>query len=119
MGEGEGEGGRPTDHLALRVVLRSVARALELVLSPDPGDDAAKMGADSVDSEVLYGTISTNDKVGGVSPESLGKRVVSSLMGGEPGLCLHVISEGVLGSNATASTSSALGDKEKGIGNGL
>jgi hypothetical protein len=119
VGKGEGEGGRSTNNLALGVVLGSMARALELVLSSDPRDDAAKMGADGIDSEVLNGTIGTDDEVGGVTPEALGKRVVSSLVGGEPRGGLDVSSEGILSSNSTASSPSRLGNEEEGIGNSL
>lgn len=96
-----------------------MAGALELVLSSDPRNHAAQMGADCIDSKVLNGSISADNEVGGVSPQPLGKRVVAGLMCSEPGGCLDVSSECILGSNASASTAGCLGNKEKSIGNGL
>ena len=46
VGKSKGEGGRSTDNMSVRGVLRSVARALELVGSRRPWDNATQMSAD-------------------------------------------------------------------------
>lgn len=65
--EREGQRRRATDDLALGVVLGTVAGALELVLGRDPGNDAAKMGADGVQAEALDLAVGVHDEVRGVT----------------------------------------------------
>ena len=67
VSEGEGQRGGTADDLALVVVLGAVARALELVLSLVPGDNAAKVGAHSVEAEIGNGAVGLDDDVSGVT----------------------------------------------------
>lgn len=57
----------PADDLALVVVLAAVARALELVLSLVPGDDAAQVRAHGVQAVVSQGAVVLHDQVRGVA----------------------------------------------------
>ena len=65
--ERERERCRTTDDLALRVVLRPVARALELVLCGHPRHNAAEVRADRVQAEALDLFVTVDDQVGGVT----------------------------------------------------
>ena len=58
---------RPTDNLALVVVLGSVARAEELVLGGVPRHDTTKMRADGVDPVGGEGLVGLHDKVGRIT----------------------------------------------------
>ena len=63
MREREGQRRGAADHLALVVVLRAVARALELVLRLVPRDDAAEVRADRVEAKVRDGAVVLDDDV--------------------------------------------------------
>lgn len=63
----EGQGGGAADHLALVVVLRAVARALEFVLCLVPGHDAPEVRAHGVDAVVLNAAVILHHEVRGVT----------------------------------------------------
>ena len=63
MREREGQRRGAADHLALVVVLRPVARALELVLRLVPRDDAAEVRAVRVEAKVRDGAVVLDDDV--------------------------------------------------------
>mmetsp|Transcript_35399 Transcript_35399/g.78577 ORF Transcript_35399/g.78577 Transcript_35399/m.78577 type:complete len:297 (+) Transcript_35399:139-1029(+) len=114
--QGQRQGSRAADHLALSVVLGAVAWALELVLSTNPRDDAAQVGAHGVDTEVLNVAILVHHQVGWVTLQALGQRVVTLGVGLQPLGSLDVVAQGILGSLAATSTTGALGDEEQGVG---
>lgn len=82
MREREGKGRGAADDLTLRVVLRSVAGALELVLGGVPGNDAAQVRAHGVEAELLDARV-RDDEVGGVTLQ------IAALSG--PGACRHSV----------------------------
>ena len=63
VGKGEGKGGGTADDGTGGGVLGSVAGAHELVVGSGPRDDAAKVGADSVEAVGLKGLVVLDDKV--------------------------------------------------------
>ena len=105
MREREAERRRAADHLTLGVVLRAVARALELVLSLVPGDDATQVRAHRVQTKVRERPILLDDQVRGVTLQALRERVVARQVRLEPRRLLDVVTvrilRGLTGATAT------------------
>ena len=103
--EREAERRRAADHLTLGVVLRAVARALELVLSLVPGDDATQVRAHRVQTKVSERPILLDDQVRGVTLQALRERVVARQVRLEPRRLLDVVTvrilRGLTGTTAT------------------
>jgi len=103
--EREAERRRAADHLTLGVVLRAVARALELVLSLVPGDDATQVRAHRVQTKVSERPILLDDQVSGVTLQALRERVVARQVRLEPRRLLDVVTvrilRGLTGTTAT------------------
>jgi len=97
--------------------LRSVARAHELVVGGRPWDNTSQMGAHGIKAVVLKGSISLNNKVCGITLQTLGKRVVSRLLLRQVSLLEKLISKGILGRDSAVSTSGARGEEEKNVWN--
>ena len=103
--ERKAERRRAADHLTLGVVLRAVARALELVLSLVPGDDATQVRAHRVQTKVRERPILLDDQVSGVTLQALRERVVARQVRLEPRRLLDVVTvrilRGLTGTTAT------------------
>lgn len=105
MCERKAERRRAADHLSFGVVLRAVARALELVLSLVPGDDATQVRAHRVQTKVSERPILLDDQVSGVALQALRERVVARQVRLEPRRLLDVVTvrilRGLTGTTAT------------------
>merc|ERR1719203_602219 len=118
VGKSKGKGGGSTNDSASGGVLRSMARAHELVVGGRPRDDASQVGAHGVEAVGLKGSIILDDKVGGIALKSLSEGVVTGLVGGKVLLLVEVVSKGILGGDSAVSTSGARGEEEEDVGNG-
>ena len=101
----------------IETYLRSVARAHELVVGGRPWDDTSQMGAHGIKAEALKGSISLNNKVCGITLQTLGEGVVSGLLLGQVSLLEEFVSKGILGRDSAVSTSGARGEEEKDVWN--
>lgn len=106
MRESQAQRRRASDDFAVFVVLRTVARAHELILSLVPRDNAAEMSANSIDSEVFNATLS-GDQVCCISLKALHELVVARFVRSRPCRQFDVITDPVLSSETAASTASA------------
>ena len=75
MGNGETEGSWSSNDFTVRVILRAMTRAHELVFSLVPWNNASQMGTDCIDSKV-FDTIRGGNKVCGITFKPLNKRSV-------------------------------------------
>merc|ERR1711907_304002 len=64
MGEGERKGGGSSNDVPIRRILRSVARAHELVVGSRPWDDATQVSAHSVQTEAFDRVVVLHNDVG-------------------------------------------------------
>lgn len=116
MNQGQRQGSRSTDNLALVVVLGSMARAKELVLGGVKRHDAAKVGADRVDPVGGEGLVGLHDEVRRITLESLCERAVVGAVRLEPFLDEDVVAELVLGDGPAGVAPGAGGDEEGAVG---
>jgi hypothetical protein len=117
VGKGKWKGSRSTDNSSGGGVLRSVAWAHELVVGSRPWDNTSQVSAHSIKTIVLKRSVLLNNKVCGISLKTLGKRVVTSLVGGEVILLKQIISKSILGGDSSSSTSGTRGDEEEDVRN--
>jgi len=118
VGKSKGKRGGSTNDGAGGGVLRSVARAHELVVGGRPRDDAAKMGAYGVKAVRLKSLVILDDEVGSISLEALGERSITGGLLGKVILGEKVITEGVLGGDTPTSAAGTRGDEEGNVGDG-
>ena len=90
VSQGQGKWGRATHHLALLIVLGSMARAAELVGSLVPGHDAAKVSAHGQECEVLD-VVRSGDEVVRLTLQSLHQLAVVVLVALHPRIKGHRI----------------------------
>ena len=90
VSQGQGKWGRATHHLALLIVLGSMARAAELVGSLVPGHDAAKVSAHGQECEVLD-VVRSGDEVVRLTLQSLHQLTVVVLVALHPRIKGHRI----------------------------
>mmetsp|Transcript_9930 Transcript_9930/g.23239 ORF Transcript_9930/g.23239 Transcript_9930/m.23239 type:complete len:189 (-) Transcript_9930:236-802(-) len=106
-----------TDNGSSGCVLRSVARAHELVVGGRPRDNTSQVSADGVQAIVLKRSVFLNDKVCGISLQSLGQTVVSGLLLGEVRLRENLVTEGILSRTSATSSTRAWGEEEEDVRN--
>lgn len=104
MGERQGERRRAANHLALRVVLGTVARALELVFSLVPRHDATEVRAHGVQAEVGQRTIRLDDEVRSVTLQPLREGVVARKVRLQPSGALDIVAVRILGRLTSSTT---------------
>ena len=85
-----------------------MARALELVLSLVPRDDATQVRADGVQAEFGQGAIPLDNQVRGITLQALRQRVVTRQVRLQPRSALDVVTVGILSRLASATTTSAV-----------
>ncbi|OUS42331.1 hypothetical protein BE221DRAFT_62951, partial [Ostreococcus tauri] len=108
--ESQGERSRTADHLTVGIVLGAVARALELVLSLVPRDDATQVRAHRVQAEIREGTVRLDDQVRGVTLQTLGQRIVTRKVRLQPRRLLDVVAVSILRRlTSTATTGTVMG----------
>lgn len=90
VSQGQGKWGRAAHHLAVLIVLGSMARAAELVGSLVPGHDAAKVSAHGQECEVLD-VVSSGDEVVRLTLQSLHQLTVVVLVALHPRIKGHRI----------------------------
>lgn len=105
--ERQGERRRAANHLALRVVLGTVARALELVFSLVPRHDATEVRAHGVQAEVGQGAIRLDDEVRRITLQALREGVVAREVRLQPSGALDVVAVRILGRLTSSTTASA------------
>mmetsp|Transcript_14424 Transcript_14424/g.38259 ORF Transcript_14424/g.38259 Transcript_14424/m.38259 type:complete len:246 (+) Transcript_14424:73-810(+) len=117
VAERQGQRRRAADNLALVVVLRAVARADEPVRLPVPGHDAAQVGADRVDAEVLDARLRGHD-VGGIALQALDKLTLVELVGLHPHVKLHGVAVLVASRDGTAGAAANLREEVEDVAAG-
>jgi len=118
VGKSKREGGRSANNGSGGGVLRSVAGTHELVVGSRPWDDTSQVGTHGIEAIALKISVLLNNKVGGITLQALGKRVVASLVCFQVGLFSELISKGILGGGSASSASSTRGEEEEDVGNG-
>mmetsp|Transcript_17756 Transcript_17756/g.28675 ORF Transcript_17756/g.28675 Transcript_17756/m.28675 type:complete len:234 (+) Transcript_17756:218-919(+) len=115
VGKSERKRSRSTDNGSIRSVLRSVARAHELVVGRRPWHNASQVSADGIQTVVFEGLVLLDNKVCGISLQTLGQRAVISRLFREVGLGEDIVTKGILGRGTTGATSSTRRDKERNV----
>jgi len=115
VGKSKGKRGRSTNNVSIRSVLGSVARAHELVVGGGPWDNATQVGADGVKTVAFEGLVILDNKVCGISLQSLGQRSVSSGLLGKVCLGEEVVTKSILGRDTSGTTSGTRGDEEEDV----
>lgn len=111
----EWQRGGPANDSAGRCVLRSVARAHELILGLVPRDDTSQMGAHSVEGVILeIRLIICDDEISGIAAKPLDKLTRACEMRVNVLLLLNIISESVLRDGTAGTRAARLGDEKKG-----
>jgi len=111
----KGKRSRSTNDVSIGGVLGTVARAHELVVGGGPWDDATQVGADGIETVALERLVILDNKVCGISLQSLGKGSVTCWLLREVGLVHDVVTEGILGRDTTSATSGTRGDEEQDV----
>eukprot|EP01083_Nonionella_stella_P002707 7775_1 len=113
VGKSKGKRGGSTKNGSSIGVLRSMAWAHELVVGSRPWDNTSQVSAHGVKAVGLKRSIILNDKVCGISLQSLSKGMVTRLLAGKVVLLNDLISKGILGGGSATSTSSSRGKEEE------
>ena len=108
VSERQGERRRTANHLAVGVVLRTVARALELVLSLVPRDDATQVRAHGVETEIADVTILRHHQVRGIALQALREGVIARQVGLQPRRLLDVVAVGIFRRLTSTTTAGAV-----------
>ena len=87
---------RTSDHLPFGVVLRAVARALELVFSLVPRDDATQVRAHRAQAVVSQSAVRLHDEVRRVALQALRQRVIARQVRLQPSGSFDVIALRIL-----------------------